>query len=143
MKIRSGFVSNSSSSSFMIGIAKVKDRKKFDDFVKTTNFKYEDFLFNNDTWINKIKNNNYVVSGCVNYEPEVSIPLKEVFDENVVYFNFGNDEGDTAFYDANDDLDYDIDLDFFPEYQQKIYKGWTEDAGLENIDKTFGADRNG
>ena len=37
MKIRNGFVSNSSSSSFMIGIGVVKNEKKLNEYMKKNN----------------------------------------------------------------------------------------------------------
>lgn len=171
MKVRSGFVSNSSSSSFMGGIGVVIDFDKFEKWVEKLesigldkrylvltgldsdqNFDLsvddehlivylpvnsEPSVYLEKTNIKKINNNKEVVD-------QAKDALLERYDNNVVFFSIGNDEGDSMFSDGDYDLDYDIDLDFFPDEQQKLYNEFgSEESGVSYTDKTFGAGRNG
>jgi hypothetical protein len=144
MKIRAGFVSNSSSSSFMVGIAIIEDEKKFNKLKE----KYGEIaVFDPDNYnsyeIQK-KGDTVLVETPVNYSTTLSV---KPADKKVAYFSIGNDEGDSCFYedDGSDwpELNYDIDLDFFNERQINLYEDFSEKNGLSNIDKIYGAGRNG
>jgi len=156
MKIRNGFVSNSSSSSFIIGIAKIEDREKFDAWLEENADKlgYDFGSAFSPLKICKVKDldSEYKKEAIVSVESfiwaDVNIPLDELDDEDeVVIFDFIGDEGDSCFsvYDGDDwvDYDYDIDLDFFEEPEQKAYDGLSEENGLSMVSKTYGAGRNG
>lgn len=170
MKYRTGFVSNSSSSSFMGGIGIITDYEKFkkwksslDQFIQGEIHIYGS---KEDNWNGVEETDNLIYLGMpVNSEPEISISKKEIekhqnnipveklaknklldnhFDD-VVYFVIGNDEGDSAFVDSSgSDLDYDINLDFFDKDQQRLYKEFgSNESGIICTNKIFGADRNG
>lgn len=173
MKIRSGFVSNSSSSSFMGGIGVVVDFEKFNKWIEKMenlgvtsrdictinpkNASDRDYSFQDE-------GNRWSILMPVNSEPSISVNKSDVDkinnnkdvqdqakdalldrqDNNIVYFIIGNDEGDSMFSDDGYDLDYDIDLDFFSDEQQTLYNEFgSEDSGISYADKTFGAGRNG
>lgn len=172
MKIRIGFVSNSSSSSFMGGIGIIVDFEKFNSWIESLNG-LEKWEKPHIIDITDFKNNYYYIEqnrDCyklvmpVNYEPTVellksdlkkhpinlpdNIVAKKLLENkevsNIVAFVMGNDEGDSAFYNENKDyLDYDIDLEYFNESQKRVYNEFSEENGLACIDKTFGAGRNG
>ncbi|MFW6002096.1 MAG: hypothetical protein ACOCQD_02045 [archaeon] len=168
MKYRTGFVSNSSSSSFMGGIGVITNYEKFekwkssfDQFIQSDINIYD----KEDTWGELKETDNFIrLRMPVNSEPEINISKKEIEDcqngipveqkaknkllnnhFNVVYFVIGNDEGDSAFvnYDGGD-IDYDIDLDFFDKDQKRLYEEFGSDkSGVICVDRILGADRNG
>lgn len=169
MKYRSGFVSNSSSSSFMGGIGIITDFEKFEKWKASFDrFIQEDLtIYDGENRWNDINEYDAAISiGMpVNSEPEVSLNKEEIekhqnnipIDKqaknkllgnnysNVVYFVIGNDEGDEAFMNyERDGLDYSIGLDHFDKDQQRLYKEFgSSESGLICGDKTFGVDRNG
>lgn len=148
MKVRQGFVSNSSSSSFIVGIAEIVDKAKFDKYI-------EDNKIVLDKWDQKVITDSqdnsdirttpthlYIDSFDTSRQVERKQPGTMFFAVNII-----NDEGDCAFTSNRySDIDYDIDLDFFPDKQQEVYKMFSNpDSGLSivNNDVTFGAARNG
>lgn len=170
MKYRMGFVSNSSSSSFMGGIGIITDYEKFekwkasfDEYIKSDITIYD----GEGGWRDVRENNdNITIPMPVNSEPEVSVSKKEAEEQlnnipiekrakykllnndyhNVVYFVIGNNEGDDAFMNyERDGLDYSIvDIDYFDEDQQRLYKEFgSDESGVVCSDKIFGVDRNG
>ena len=168
MKYRAGFVSNSSSSSFMGGIGVIKDWDKFDAWIeKLTNQgvdKYEmPKIVDLNSWdviVDGAKH--YSISLPVNDEPTVTVSREKamtIIDDipewfrakkllvdgdfhNIAAFDFGNNEGDSLFWDGND-MQYDINLDWYSKNQQDIYNGFGEENGIVFVDKQFGAGRNG
>ena len=158
MKRRYGFVSNSSSSSFMIGIARIVDKDKFKLWEEQLNchdspyegykiYRFKDiprdcydhycFLANNDQEI--------VVDSFQEHTSIETNGMKP--DDEIIVFNIINDEGDSDFAIYNNgeflDYDYDIGLDHFDEDQAELYEGLKKENGLASISKTYGAGRNG
>jgi len=157
MKIRTGFVSNSSSSSFMIGIAKIEDRDKFDSWLKDNDdIKVcSDSPFSHDALkICKVKDVHeyYKKSDRITVESflygDASILLDKLNEEDeLAIFDYIGDEGDGQFQFGHErydyECDYDIDLDFFDKEYQDTFNGLSKENGLSMISKTYGAGRNG
>jgi len=138
MKVRKGFVSNSSSSSFMGGIGLVEDLEKFEKWIESlegmvVNYELPKIINPNsvDQWGNyevSSSDKNWKLVMPVNSEETIYLNKKTVDDflnkqdpniiakkllnddnpYNIVTFSFGNGEGDSAFFDG-DDCDYNID----------------------------------
>ena len=155
MKVRNGFVSNSSSSSFICAVAKIVDKTKAEEWLKSLNLDKYDYV------IQKVKDmfeDEFAVccykksDGTVivdSFQTGVSIKGNELEPEDeILAINIINDEGDSEFsiYDEDGDwcdYDYDIELSFFPDNQAKAYTGLIEENGFTLIRKTYGAGRNG
>jgi len=146
MKVRNGFVSNSSSSSFILGIAKVTDEKKLREYIDENKLqgltikKVKDI---NDSWdVSKTETKISMESFTydiveVNYESE---------EDTIVYYE--ECEGDDSDFWNEDDgwgeYDYDIDLDFFSQGMIDVYDLFlSKDAGIVDANVTYGAGRNG
>jgi len=145
MKIRQGFVSNSSSSSFIIGIAKIEDLEKFKNWANSfTDVKYKKISDIVNSWDIFKDSEKIVIEAFTGDEVQLNIKgLSE--DDYVAYFDICNNEGDSYFYGDNDDydIDYDIDSDFFDAEQQNLISEFSEDNGLSNVILNYGAGRNG
>jgi hypothetical protein len=141
MKIRQGFVSNSSSSSFIIGIAKIEDLEKFKKWSKSfTDVKYKKIRDIVSSW-DIFKNSEKIVINTFT-GAEVQLNINGLSDdEYIAYIHICNNEGDSYF--CGDNYDYDIDYDFFDTDQQKLISEFSEDNGLSNISLYYGAGRNG
>ena len=161
MKIRNGFVSNSSSSSFMVGIARINDLDKFKKYLNSVGInpdEIKDYEFN----IGTLKDFEHDIKP--RYNGDGSDIVIESFrdyarikiepgDEWFVSFNYVANEGDTGIF-SNDDgygCNYDIDYDYFEEYDYykipvAIVAAMNRpDSGLDitGSDYSYGADRNG
>lgn len=161
MKIRNGFVSNSSSSSYIIGIAIVKDIEKcktyitdnkIDDEVKLSTFKE---LKDTEPWEVNIRKDKSIeiesFDGAI-----VSVNIEDLKDNDYVltYCFFGN-EGDGHFYEREDGDDgwlepnYDkvYDDNFFNKTEENVMAmlDSSNEAGLdeERTQWIIGASRNG
>lgn len=168
MKIRTGFVSNSSSSSFIIGIGKVtkNKRSRFKEWYNKitlgntfyegeVNFLTSEEIFNKDVhdYIPDDIEYDYdkdelVVKAPVNSEPEIRMPFDPLdIDRDSEYFlvTLGNNEGDSAFYDyGSEELIYDkVDDDWFEEKQKKILDVLNSGDFFNDVRVKIGADRNG
>lgn len=165
MKKRNGFVSNSSSSSFIIAVAEVEDIKKFRQYAQENDIKIEDngglplSTFkelkereSNGWEMERLQEDKIIVESfdC----SEVSISSKDMKDGTfVVSYAFYGNEGDGYFYDADDDdwgePNYDrvYDDNFFDSKEEKMLTlfGDPEGAGLkkDNCESSIGAARNG
>ena len=170
MKLRQGFVSNSSSSSYIIALAKVVDKKKLKSWLKSLT---DDDQIKWDVQIVKVKDlpsqaeeNNiraYCVKNSTNvranrfaYDNDdfVQIDTKGMKrNAEVLIVSIMNDEGDQDFYPngwswANGgvpNLNWDIDLDFLPDWQQKLWSelDYEELSGVKDVRQKYGAARNG
>lgn len=151
-KFRNGWVSNSSSSSFIIGIGVIKDEAKIRKSLKNcdeydykiekvselpTKIGWDNYGYNPETGI--VRN-----VACVNSEPDITLKIEDP-ESLVLIVNVGNNEGDSDFVDEDYWCNYDkVDYDWFSSDQQKLM----DILGDEDlISKTsgyyLGADRNG
>jgi len=162
MKIRNGFVSNSSSSSFLIGIAEIADKKLFDEVIAQNKNLFKDnsypvskirssrlatcydYSFKNDT----ISISSFTGAEIACIVEDSGIPIDEFsydVDKEWLLINYTGDEGDDHFC-YNDDLDYDIDESFFDGTLFESVLKWMQEPerfGLKNANYKIGAGRNG
>jgi len=158
MKLRKGFVSNSSSSSFLIGLAKISDLNRFYAYVKKNDIKldaydkfvrsYSDILSNVPYFMNTGAETLTIES----FMSDISMNTKEINgDDHILVISFDGNDGDSSFYDDDScglyyDIDYNIDIDFFDNNEQKIYNMLHDkDSGIDitTANVTYGAGRNG
>ena len=173
MKIRLGFISNSSSSSYIIGIGKIVNLAKLIDWADAHNIR-EISIARADgkdnipditglanimttTHLKRIgssvwqtvgyRGDHAYIIGAVNSEPKVSTKLDPNKDELYLIVEAGNNEGDTEFYDeATEEMNWDIDPEFFQGLgdQYNILKLLMEPGDiLEDVEYRYGAERNG
>lgn len=167
MKIRQGFVSNSSASSFIIAIGKVVDRKKFDSFIETIDMRVIDGFnltsiheLTEDSWPvakvykdGKIKIEAFEGSEvCMTKESyEKADEGKDVIDQAIMSLAGLSVSDIVAWHSGREDIsedndgeyNFDIDLDHFSDDEQKLYEGLNEENGVVLVEKTFGAGYNG
>ncbi len=156
MKIRKGFVSNSSSSSFIVGAGKIKDLAKFKARMKKDGLSSEgsfyekdiaihsttDLLENQGGWDYGIENGKTLcVTACVNSNPQVSTKFDPSKEEFYCIVNIGNDEGDDSFWNG-DEMNYNIDVNYFGGNQAKVIELLQSDL-LKDCTWDVGVDRNG
>jgi hypothetical protein len=149
MKIRTGFVSNSSSSSFIVGIAQIIDKAKFDNYIKENNIVLDDY----DLYVTTADSEDHsydvrkrgdrlvVENFCTEVSTELNKPGTMFFVVNV-----SNNEGDGDFWNEEyGEMNYDIDTDHFSDEHQAAYSAFFDpSSGLSmQNDITFGAERNG
>lgn len=152
MKIRQGFVSNSSSSSFMIGIGKIKDKESFMELIKDIKNDYRcdcrvfsttAILEGGDWDMPHFRGSELYVTAHVNNEPEVSIRFNHGGDDEYFVVNVGNNEGDSAFWDGYE-LDYEkVDENWFVGDQGKLLQILKNKDLFHEVDYRIGAERDG
>jgi hypothetical protein len=156
MKIRFGCISNSSSSSFIIGLAKVKNMKKLREYISKLQIDGTVFIDHIGNIKKQIKNDKYEMWGIsvddhyvnvtadVNSDPCISLPYKTDNDK-VLIVKIGNDEGDSPFWNNyTEEYEYDIDDTYFHGDQSKILNLLMSDNELIKDSKyLYGAERNG
>lgn len=106
MKIRNGFVSNSSSSSFVLALGKIEDEEKFNKIFNEFNDNGYEYCTN-------------IIDYNTDFKPFFGSEV--FFEPNVYYFKPGDkiftieyygDEGDDHFYcEETDELDYEFEFD--------------------------------
>ena len=154
MKIRQGFVSNSSSSSFIAVFAKVPD----DPANMSELDKHFDRLKTNPTFLLYIKSGkelidmsdfDYSYGWDGDWAGVDTAPKKKDLDPEAKYIIFqsnggaGDDDSDFLPDDEDGDFDYDVELSDFRTFEQEIYSHITEENGFTKIKKGYGAGRNG
>lgn len=135
MKIRQGFVSNSSSSSFVIAVGKVINTKKFLEEAKKyglSEWDYELVIFKDKDIVAESFNWSEVSIGSNKLEPGDTVVKIE---------SFGN-EGDQSFMEDGDwgDINYDIG---WSDIDSPVTKFLDECTSLDHIEISHGAGRNG
>lgn len=159
MKKRLGFVSNSSASSFLLGIAVIEDDEKFNKWWNDLRKTWSDYDVSITTVYDLTRENCpygvQVKDGKTEVEcfrgDTVSLSLEDRQPtDRVLIVNIANDEGDGGFpredpYDEFSGPDYDIDLDFLGADQVRLYNGILDgkESGLVDGHVKFGAARNG
>lgn len=143
MKVRSGFVTNSSSSSFICVLGKVIDKEKF--LASGLGKCYYGWQLKNDNRIiDEDWHNPFYELGAgwagVWIDDSYLIDEQEYF-----YWEAYGGAGDNDYCFQNDsddyDLNYDVSLADFPEDQQLMYGCAIEENGLKYIDSGYGAIR--
>ena len=160
MKFRSGHVSNSSSSSFIIALGKIVDFTAFRKFVgkfssdirdsiELTDLEdiesgktYEAELDENKDYIRMSRMDNDISLSVEEYwkrdasNDPVETAVKHLSgagDKDIFIWNYSG--GDPA----TDDGDYyDVSLDFFGKEAEEFYSGLTEENGVALVEKTYG-----
>ncbi len=143
MKIRNGFVSNSSSSSFVLGYGKVVDYVALHKYLEENNISIDDYYLK--MWDSEYENkwsSQYELS-CSNYT-SITIP-EELRCEGTIIAEFGNNEGDGAFSSEDGwDIDYSCanNIEWYDTDQQAIIRLFSQPF-IEKGYVKIGAERNG
>ena len=158
MKIRQGFVSNSSSSSFLLAFTEIVNKDAFDRWVK--DLKFDINTLKDDEYWYRSCGGCWVVTGkqilekyikrIDSFQSDIKIDSSKINLEKYYFIvNEINDEGDGAFTSGEPDdyePNYDIDVTFLPIYQQEIYSAVYDKKDIfdsVNTNCYYAAARNG
>jgi hypothetical protein len=144
MKVRNGFVSNSSSSSFVLGYGKVLDQDALEQYLWDNDLEIDDYYL-------KMWDDDYDAKYSTQYDLSCTNTTVVTIPENLrckgtIIAEFGNDEGDGEF--TNYEGDYDLDwekadsIDYYDQDQQAVIKLFSQPF-IENGYVRIGAERNG
>lgn len=154
MKIRNGFVSNSSSSSFIATYGKVVDNNRFDKWLDKCKYSRNYTIVSGEKLIELQEQggrwSHPITSGfmdCMIDEKKV-LELAKNNPESTFIFKTGTGPtGDGDFMTGEDedsyDLNYDIELDRFDPDDVELYDSSIGFNGVEIIEQTYYAGRNG
>lgn len=153
MKKRLGYVSNSSSSSFLIGCGKIKDKEAFEEFLVDKNIKDMVHIISTDEI--KAGSDRYFHYNPKNSEFEiesfmgniVSCKIDSSKKENYFFFEeCPGDDSDFSIYNENGEWEgynYDIDASFFENCEAGRLFDLYDCSNIEDLDVAYGAGRNG
>lgn len=173
MKVRNGFVSNSSSSSFIIGLAVIEDFSKFNTWLSKNDLKIDGEDLNLASIENidsqyqiDVEGDKFIFEAftgdTVSIEKEDSVKASEKYqtiakiaknklletgDKNILIVDIYKD---AKYLEMSDDFDpsdsYNIGIDFFDAEHQKIFNDLNtrpNEIGVYKADIMFGAGRDG
>lgn len=157
MKTRSGFVSNSSSSSFILayGLVSQSNVEKVKNYlsenkIEYTSVKWDDELIYADVKLfeQALNRADRILTGGNDTELIVPRKVAESCNFNIITVELTNDEGDGAFHDEeySDNLDYRKaqNKSWYPMKQQKLIELFESHPELIKYGKVvYGAERNG
>lgn len=144
MKIRNGFVTNSSSSSFICVLGEVTDKQLFEASGLGECYQGWQFKTNVRDWETP-----FWALGAD--WADVWIDTNELADEKEYFYweeygGAGDDDSAFSVLDSRGDwehMDYDIGVSDFPEDEQRMFECATSENGLTLVDRGYGAGRNG
>ena len=142
MKTRQGFVSNSSSSSFIVAAARVVDAKEVEKFFATHSNVYDFDIrrFGVTTNMPTCEQGNQVI--VESFNDRCAYLYNMVKGEIYITYSYTGNEGDDSFWNG-DECVYDIDEDFFSGSERKIIEFFRTSTALKDYDLRIGAERNG
>ena len=155
MKIKTGFVSNSSSASFICTIGRIADEEKFNAFIKENKIEFDSHdsrIIDGETALGKvglIPTTPVYIWGDFYDQIDINLLVESAKrnpDSNFVVSS-GYGPGEFDVYDEDDnwiETDYStIELSDFDLKDQLLYKSSPDVNGIEVIQQTFYAGRNG
>jgi hypothetical protein len=153
MKVRTSFVSNSSSSSFIIGLGIVEDYSKLQSVLKDlAPYHQTDILvMNKSSYVNTEHYHSAIVTDsnisleCAYTDDKVELALDPTKDELILLIDIHNNEGDYSpeshFYQCVYEGE-ELGVNHFSLGEQKLL-ALGENEGVINFQSTFGCGRNG